>query len=105
VNCGVGHLLFDKDFHGWDGYVCREESGGHLRSRPPLVPWTCKSCGKATHKADVIVVGEDTKTAIEESGGRLDETNWQEGFGWICINICCAACGHRHEPWVSYETM
>ena len=103
VKCGSEHLLLDKDLHGWNGYVCKEKSR-HL-PRPSLVAWPCKSCGKASHKVDVVIFGEDMKEAIEESGGLLDETNWQEGFGWINIDICCAVCGHRHESWVSYETM
>lgn len=105
TDCGAEHLLFDKDFHGWDGFVCRDELRGHLHPRPPLVAWQCDACGEATHKADVVVVDEDKEDAIEESGGLLNDANWQEGFGWICIDLCCAACGHRHQPWVSYETM
>jgi len=105
VNCGTEHLLLDTDFHGWDGFVCREELGGHLRPRPALVGWPCKVCGKNMHKASVLVVSEDKETAFEESGGVLDETNWQEGFGWMNIDIRCAACGHSHEAWVSCETM
>ncbi len=103
VSCGAEHLLLDKDFHGWNGYVCRERE--HDYPRPPLVVWPCRTCGKVGHKADIVVCGEDKDEAIEASGGRLDESNWQEGFGWIEIDICCVKCGHRHESWVSYETM
>ena len=105
MDCGKQHLLLDVDFHGWNGFVARERLRGHLRPRPAVVAWPCKACGKTAHKADVLVISEDKKVAIEESDGFLDETNWQEGFGWINIDIRCVTCGRAHESWVSYETM
>ncbi len=105
ANCGTEHLLLDKDFHGWNGFVCREELGDYLRLRPPLVAWPCKACGKAAHKADIMVFSEGKERTIEESDGMLDETNWQEGFGSITIDIRCTACGNTHESWVECETM
>jgi hypothetical protein len=103
TGCGTEHLLLDQDFHGWNGFVCGDKS--QLRPRPHLVPWPCNSCGKHAHTADAVIFSEDKAVAIDESGGLLDETNWQEGFGWININIRCVACGRAHESWVSYETM
>ena len=52
-----------------------------------------------------MVLSEDKDLAIEGANGLLDETNWQEGFGWITIDIRCATCGDTHDSWAGYETM
>ena len=102
--CGTEHLLFDKDLHGWNGFMCRQRLRGQPDSPPPLVAWRCQVCGEVSHKADVVIASMDKEEIIEESGGLFDDANWQEGFGWVAIDICCAACSHRHASWVSFET-
>jgi hypothetical protein len=102
--CGTEHLLFDKDLHGWNGFMCLQRLRGQQHSPPPLVAWRCKACGNASHKADVVIASMDKEEIIEESGGLFDDANWQEGFGWVSIDICCAACNYRHKSWVSFET-
>lgn len=101
--CAKRHLLFDKDLHGWNGFVCRTPD--QVRRRPELVPWVCPCCGQAAHLATVGVIGEPRQVSIEESGGILDENNWQEGFGSIDISLKCSGCSHIEDGWVSYETM
>lgn len=51
-----------------------------------------------------MIASMDKEEIIGESGGLFDEANWQEAFGWVTIDICCAACSHRHRSWVSFET-
>jgi hypothetical protein len=102
--CETEHLLLDQDFHGWNGFVCRNESD-QRRPRPSLVVWECLLCGDTHHSADVVISSEGMDSAIEESTGVLDESNWQEGFGWIDIHIRCNACGAQKISWVSCETM
>ncbi len=104
TGCGIDLLILDMDFHGWNGFVCREESKTK-RPRPPLTRWPCRACGALVYNADVVVSGEDKETAIGESDGLLDESNWHEGFRWIDIHLHCTACGDDHKSWVSYETM
>lgn len=106
IKCNAHHLLFDKDFHGWDGFVCRRELGDYLRPRPRRwVPWACRRCGGLTHSATLLLTGDAQEQAIRESNGRLTSHNWQEGFGWIDINIRCSDCGHEPRCWLSYESM
>lgn len=102
--CSSEHLLFDMDFHGWNGFVCREDSKTS-RPRPSLVPWPCRSCGNSAYQSDVVVSGEDMESAIDESEGVLDASNWQEGFGWMDIHLHCTVCDNVHKSWVSIETM
>lgn len=44
------------------------------------------------------------ETAIGESDGFLNESNWQDGFGWIGIDLRCVQCGHAHPEWAGGET-
>lgn len=101
--CQAEHLLFDMDFHGWNGFVCRTDA--HLRPRPDLIHWHCTKCGQQEHTATVGVFSEGRQDAIEESGEFLTEANWQEGFGSIGIATKCCGCGHKAEDWLSFETM
>src|SRR4051812_20623501 len=87
--CGRDHLLFDKDFHGWNGFVCHDEAQASL-PRPPLVPWECLSCGKTEHEASVQIQTQGREGFVEEAEGELDEDRWPDGFGWFSMSISCA---------------
>lgn len=102
--CGIEHLLLDMDFHGWNGFVCHNKKQSQ-RARPPLVAWGCRECAKTAFESQVTISSEGEEDAIEEADGDLDETNWQEAFSWIDIDLHCCACGDEHTGWISYETM
>lgn len=104
VDCGAEHLLFDKDFHGWDGYVCHDPQTAAL-PRPELVRWKCLSCGGTRHTAEVGVQSEGKEDFIEECGEEFPAERWVDGFGWFSMSIVCKDCGAETEEWVSYETM
>jgi hypothetical protein len=65
TECEVQHLLFDKDLHGWNGFVCRRELADHHEPCPPLIGWKCQVCGGETHNAHAVVSCEDMQQAIE----------------------------------------
>jgi dipeptidyl aminopeptidase/acylaminoacyl peptidase len=50
AQCHAEHLIFDKDFHGWNGFVVNT---GERAQRPELVAWICTACGKTDHSATV----------------------------------------------------
>lgn len=102
LECATEYLLFDKDFHGWNGFVV--DSGERL-PRPELVSWPCTACGESRHEVTIGVYSEGRQDAIDESGELLNENNWQEGFGSINIDVKCSACGHKVNGWLAYETM
>ena len=102
INCDTEYLLFDKDFHGWDGYLCHNERAA-LTPRPSLDSWKCQKCDSESHS---IVVGfsygdlDDIKEDI--GGGQID--NYWDVFEWISMDIQCDNCGHITNKWVDYET-
>lgn len=104
AHCDREHLLLDNDFHGWNGFVCHDKAQAE-RPRPPLVAWPCRKCQQTAFAARVTISSEGKEFAIEEADGDLDETNWQEAFGWIDIAIRCQSCGDEQTDWISYETM
>jgi hypothetical protein len=102
--CRRTHLVFDKDFHGWDGFVCHDPEQAAL-PRPPLTTWHCAGCTATAQRVRLLVQGEGEDDFVENAGDDFPPESWPEGFGWITIDIACAACGHEPEMWVSYETM
>ena len=101
--CGQEHLLFDKDFHGWDGLTCHDDAEAKL-PRPPLIPWKCLSCGDLSHKATVKINFENKEDFIEQSCGEYDVDRWPDAFQWIWMTITCCNCSLVTENWVDYET-
>jgi len=102
--CNDEHLVFDRDFHGWDGFVVHDESQA-ATPRPPLVPWQCSRCNSLAHRATVRVFGESQAFVMSESDGQVPPDQWQDAFGWITIETECVECGLGREDWVSYEAM
>ncbi|MBN1511602.1 MAG: hypothetical protein JXB13_06275 [Phycisphaerae bacterium] len=102
--CGRDHLLFDKDFHGWDGFVCHNDAQASL-PRPPLIPWKCLLCGKTEHEASVQIQTQGRADFVEGTEGEFDEERWPDGFEWFSMSITCTGCGKHTPEWVSYETM
>jgi hypothetical protein len=104
TQCAEKHLLFDADFHGWDGFVCRDEVQASL-PRPPLETWRCLSCQEPGHTARVQVQNEGQEDFLDNAPTGIDPSRWVDGFGWFSMSISCAHCSCETSEWVSYETM
>jgi len=104
ASCHREHLLFDNQFHGWNGYVCTDEQTRRL-PRPPFEEWACQRCRSATHKISLSIQGEDMEFALGEGEDVLTETDWFEAFGWFTVDVTCASCGIGPIRIVDYETM
>lgn len=102
-NCDKEHLIFDKDFHGWDGFVC----GGNASNlpRPDAKIWYCNKCSNANHSMAVKIHSQGQDQFIEEAGEEFDKNDWTEAFDWITIKTECKSCNETNEEWISYETM
>lgn len=104
IKCARESLLFDMDFHGWNGFVCHNKKDASL-PRHPLTPWKCLNCGKGEHQASVQVHSQGREDFIQECGDDFDEDRWPDGFGWFSMSIGCDSCGKVTTEWISYETM
>ncbi len=102
AKCGCEYLLFDKDFHGWDGFVCHNDKEAS-HPRPPLVSWECLKCGESKHTVQVEFCYGDEDEMIEDLAG-FPIDNLADAFEWIYINIKCVHCDLLTEKWVDYET-
>ncbi len=102
-NCNSEHLIFDNDFHGWNGFVC----GGDNREmeRPETKQWNCDACENSEHKLELNIESQGKEDFMEEGGDEFGEDNWIEGFSWITIKTECSNCGKKNSEWISYETM
>jgi DNA-directed RNA polymerase subunit RPC12/RpoP len=104
ANCGREHLLIDKDFHGWDGFVCHDAKQASL-PRPSLRPWKCLKCGGTDHSASVSIETQGRQDFIEEAGEGFDPERWPDAFSWFTMAIRCVNCGKETPSWVALETM
>lgn len=104
TSCNREHLLFDDHFHGWNGYVCAEDQVRRT-ARPPFQEWACQQCGTSNHRVELWIQGEDMDSALGESEGMLTKKDWFEAFGWITVDVTCAACGFGPTNIINYETM
>jgi hypothetical protein len=102
--CNSQHLLFDADFHGWDGFICHNKEQASL-PRPPLFAWKCSSCGSTRHKVEMTVSGESIEEFEENAGEEFGIECWPESFGWVSVDVCCGNCQNVTTDLVSYETM
>ncbi len=102
VKCMREYLIFDSDFHGWDGVMCHDEKKANVL-RPNLIPWKCLSCENLTHKIAIKIDYESTENFIEQSRGEFSMDRWPDAFQWIYISITCCKCGLETKDWVDYE--
>ena len=101
--CKSLHLIFDNDFHGWNGFVCGELS--KELERPKTKNWKCIKCENSNHKVIVKINSAGKEDFIEETEGDFDENDWIEAFSWITISTECESCSEKNKEWISYETM
>lgn len=104
LKCKIQHLLFDADFHGWNGFICHEEEQAAL-PRPDLIAWKCLNCGSEAHKLEITIVGEDVEEFEENAGEKFGPDSWPEAFGWFSLDVCCVGCEKITKDLVSYESM
>lgn len=102
-NCNKEHLIFDNDFHGWNGFVCGENSKSI--AKPETKNWTCKNCYGTNHSMTLLIHSQGQDDFKEEAGDEFDKNDWAEGFSWITIKLACNSCNEKNEEWISYETM
>lgn len=102
-SCDSEHLIFDNDYHGWNGFVC----GGDSREakRPETTNWNCDKCKNHEHEIELKILSQGRADFMEEVGEQFGEENWVEGFSWISLKTNCISCGKENPEWISYETM
>lgn len=100
--CAAEYLLFDKDFHGWDGFVCHDIRKA-ATVRPALEPWRCLSCGESNHSVTMEFSYAESEK-LEEDLAEFRIENPADAFEWVSMTIRCERCDLVTEKWVDYET-
>ena len=103
-SCHLQHLLFDRDYHGYDGFVCGEFD--QKLPRPVAKQWSCDQCGEVSHQIRLRLVPE--KISYLAATDDLDEfapEDWAEAFGYIEMRIRCSQCQKSPPIWMGCETM
>ncbi|MCX7922001.1 MAG: hypothetical protein N3B21_08330 [Clostridia bacterium] len=98
------HLLFDDDFHGWNGWICHDTSKAVL-PRPELIEWKCTQCSSTKHRGVITIHSQGKQDFIEEAGDEFDLNRWQDAFDWFLLDISCEDCGKETRDFISHETM
>lgn len=104
LNCNDTFVLLDKDLHGWNGWICRDEQQLR-RNRPQNNIWKCSNCGESKHKGNIEIFSKGKEDFIEETEGEFDPELWYNAFSWFKMNIRCTSCGLSTDGFIDYETM
>lgn len=105
ISCGREHLLLDRDFHGWDGFICHDTKKA-LLPRPPVDLWKCRLCGCLEHTATVEISPTDKEEfhdVVREEPEKFQMEMWPDAFEWFIVSLQCCNCAHKQEHWVDYE--
>ena len=97
-------LLFDSGKHGWNGFVCKEDS---LNRNEPFEKYPCKKCKEDSFHVS-IKFSSQGKEDFEEECSDDDEfspKDWVNAFDWIRISLNCEKCGFEIKKWLDMETM
>jgi len=102
-DCDKEHLVFDNDYHGWNGFIC----GGDSKElpRPKTKVWNCNKCQTANHSITLTIQSQGQEDFVEEAGDEFESKDWTEAFSWITMKTECKNCGVTNDEWISYETM
>ncbi len=105
--CSKEYLVFDTNKHGWDGFVCGDNTINVPMDR--FFDYSCTNCNNNSHELEICINSQGFEDFIEEavnsSNGKFTEADWTEGFEWINIDIQCKDCGHNTKQFVNIETM
>lgn len=102
--CQREHLIFDADFHGWDGWICHNDEMAN-EVRPETEVFKCTDCESGLHEVVLVIDSQGKQDFIEEAGDEFNADRWQDAFEWITIHVKCCNCGKVTQEIVSYETM
>lgn len=108
--CGKVHLIFDDNLHGWNGFVCGDESGFEGYEEFPMEKfkklWKCPKCNDEHHEVSVAISSEGKEDFLENcEDTEFSEEGWVNAFSWITISTRCTNCGFIDKTWIDYETM
>lgn len=106
--CGKRHTLYDKDYHGWNGFVAFDLEQ-RKRHRPPDSEFRCPKCNGDTHRVRLHILCEGRADFIEQSmddeNSKFQEDDWPNAFGSISFDIICVGCDLQTTDWAGDESM
>jgi hypothetical protein len=107
VVCNHRNLVFDAHYHGWNGYICRNQAYASA-PRTAMILWKCPICSATRQEGKLGIASEgidDFKEFLKDVGDRFKLDDWVDAFGWIHISLTCEKCCTHIPGWVDYETM
>lgn len=102
--CNKEIIIFDEGQHGWNGFVCKDDS---LDRSQLFEKVRCKNCEADTFEVLVVISSQGKQDFIDECTSNDDsfsEDDWVDGFEWISISLRCSECDYAEE-WMECETM
>jgi len=106
--CGKRHVLYDKDYHGWNGFVAYDVEQ-RRRPRPADAEFRCLKCNGDMHRIRLHILSEGRADFIDQSMGnensQFEEGDWPNAFGSISFDIICVGCDLQTSDWAGDESM
>ncbi|MDE6516425.1 MAG: hypothetical protein K2L18_01045 [Acetatifactor sp.] len=104
--CGKEILLFDAGKHGWNGFVCSEES--YIDRTLPLKKYSSSKCDRDVYSINVYISSQGKEDFVEECAcfdASFSADDWVDGFECIAVSLFCEECRYIEEDWAVIETM
>lgn len=104
-DCGKEMILFDAGKHGWDGFVCHQDT---LDRSQPMWKAVCDECKSDVFRVTVWISSQGPDDFLNEcvtNDPTFREEDWVEAFEWIQASLECVHCGIDIENWLDCETM
>ncbi len=104
LGCKDSFLVLDKNLHGWNGWIYRDEVQVN-KTKPDSKLWKCLNCGGIEHIGSLEIYSKGKEDFIREVEGKFDDDLWYDAFSWFKMNIECINCMLKTDCFIDYETM
>lgn len=103
-HCGKKILIFDSSKYGYDG-ILGSLKNDFSRDYKTIKKNKCRKCGSEASKISVIISSTGKDDLFAESSELINDSNWEDAFDWITVNLKCSNCNKETKKYLDLETM
>jgi hypothetical protein len=102
--CGKKIIIFDSRKHGYDGLNMNKEND-YINDFETIKISKCRKCNSDFSKIIVKISNTGKGDLLSEGNDCINNSNWEDAFDWITIDLKCGCCGKRTKNYIEEETM
>jgi len=102
--CGQKILVFDSSQHGYDS-LAAAEIHNYVKEFKTVKKAKCRKCGSDASKITVKISSTGKDDLFTECGDLINNSNWENAFDWITVDLECGGCDKETKKYLDLETM